>query len=237
MARSQRFALAAFSAGSLLASSFARAGTEPRSQAVIRGSGKDVQIVYRAPRAGAPLRIPPDPVAGALERKTAGESDRAVLAYLEGRREALPDVVSADALSRLRKAGAGDSVIAFLSSNAAVEIGPTGEGGAAVGPELSAEGGGYAGAYPDLVSSGYPFYGAYGYGGYAGYGGLFRGGFGRMRHGFGGHGKGFFFGFGNGFGHGRGPGHGFGPHPPPHPGPMMRGGGTTHAAVTGGRRR
>jgi hypothetical protein len=136
----------------------------------------------------------------------------------------------------LRKAGAGDPVIAFLSSNAAVDIGATAEDG--VGPiqEIPAPGAPYAGAYPDLVSSGYPFYGAGGYGGYGGYAGYghrghFGGAFGKMGRGFFGPNSGFFFGFGKGFGHG----HGFGPHP--HPVPMARGGGHTRAAVTGGRMR
>ena len=242
MTRAHRIALAVFSAGTLAALSSARADTEPHSRAVIRGTGNDVQIVYRAPRTGLPAPAAADPVTAALDRKAAGETDQAVLAYLSARRDDLPDVVSADALRRLRRAGAGDAVIAFLSSNAAVDIGATAEDGVAVIQDLSPSAP-YAGAYPDLVSSGYPFYGAYGfggYGGYAGYGGHrghFRGGFGKMGHANSGFLFGFGNGFGNGFGHSRGFGHGFGPHPAPHPGPMMRGGGTTHAAVTGGRPR
>lgn len=243
MTRAHRIALAVFSAGSIAALSSARADTEPRSRAVIRGTGKDVQIVYRAPRAVPGVTASAaDPVTAALERKTAGETDQAVLAYLSAHRDDLPDVVSADALRRLRKAGAGDPVIAFLSSNAAVDIGATAEDGVGPVQEIPAPGAPYAGAYPDLVSSGYPFYGAGGYGGYGGYagyghGGHFRGGFGKMGHGFFGPGSGFFLGFGHGFGNGFGHGHGFGPRPQPHSRPIARGGGSTHAAVTGGGRR
>ena len=237
MTRAHRIALAVFSAGTLAALSSARADTDSHSRAVIRGTGNDVQIVYRAPRSAPGVTIAVvDPVTAALERKTAGETDQAVLTYLSAHRDDLPDVVSADALRRLRKAGAGDEVIAFLSSNAAVDIGATAEDGVAVVQDLS-PGTAYGGAYPDLVSSGYPFYGAGGYGGYAGYGGHrgHFGGLGKMGH----FNSGFFFGFGNGFGkgfgHNHGFGHGFGPHPLPHPGPMTRGGGTTHAAISGGR--
>jgi len=149
----------------------------------------------------------------------------------------MPDVIGADELRRFRKAGAGDDVIAFLSTTAAVDIGATAEGGAMVAGLEGPDGGGaYGGAYPDLVSSGYPFYGGGGYGGYGGWGGLGgRWGWGGMRHGFikrgfGGR-DGFFLGFGNGFGHF---GRGFMPHPQLHPMHFARGGGTTHATITGG---
>lgn len=235
MARSPRFALAVISAGSLLVFSHARADTPLGARAVIRGSGNDVQIVYRAPRPGVAAPAATDPLTEALQRKIAGATDREILAFLDLYRDRMPDIVGADLLKRFRKAGAGESVIAFLSSKAAVEIGPTAGDAAAPAAPPPYESGPYAGAFPDLVSSGYPFYGAYGYGGYGGYGGgggLFPGGWGRRHHGFvGDRRSGFFFGFGNGFGHGRG----FGPHP--HPVPAPRSGGHTHASVTGGRMR
>ena len=231
MARSQRFGLAVFSAGSLLALSSARADTEPGARAVIRGTGKDVQIVYRAPRS-APAARAGDPVADALQQKRAGATDQTVLAYLDHHRDAMPDIVGADLLRRFRQSGAGDDVIAFISANAAVDIGATAEDAPGVTTVPGIEGG----AYPDLVSSGYPFYGSYGgYGGSGAWGGW------GMRHGHfkGGHGhdgfhggfgrNGFFLGFGNGFA----------PRPHPHPLPAPRMGPMTHTHATfaGGRRR
>ena len=233
MLRSHRLRLFVVSAGSFLALSSARADTEPGARAVIRGTGKDVQIVYRAPRAAAAPSVAADPAADALRQKRAGATDQTVLAFLDRHREEMPDVVGADLLRRFRQAGAGDAVIAFLSTNAAVDIGMT-AGDAAAVMSLPAEGAAYAGAYPDLVSSGYPFYGAGGYGyGYGAWGGSgmrrglcrgghgpdgFRGGFGR---------NGFFVGFGNGFG----------PRPRPHPLPAPRMSGMTRATGVGGRRR
>jgi len=236
MARSQRLGLAVFSAGSLLALSSARADTEPGARAVIRGTGRDVQIVYRAPRS-APAARAADPVADALRQKRAGATDQTVLAYLDHHRDAMPDIVGADLLRRFRQAGAGDDVVAFIAANAAVDIGATAEDGPGVAAVPGIEGA----AYPDLVSSGYPFYGSYGgYGGYGGYGawggrgmrhGSFKGGLGHngFRGGFGR--NDFFFGFGNGFGSR------FAPRPQPHSLPAPRMGPSTHAAVAGGRRR
>jgi hypothetical protein len=213
MARSHRFRLVVFSAASLIAVSRLRADTDPATRPVIRGTGKDVQIVYRAPRTAPAVRLAADPVADALEQKRAG---------------AMPDIVGAGTLRRFRQAGAGDSVIAFLSANAAVDIGVTAEDAMAVSSLPAMEGGGYGDAYPDLVSSGYPFYGGYG-GGYAGNGWGMRRGFFKGNHaGFGG-GNRFFFRFGNGFGNG------FGPRP--HPLPASRGGAATHGAVARGGRR
>ena len=228
MVRSHRLRLLVVSAGSVLALSSARADTEPGARAVIRGTGNDVQIVYRAPRAATAPPAAIDPVADALRQKRAGATDQTVLAYLDRRREEMPDVVGADLLRRFRQAGAGDAVIAFLSTNSAVDIGMTAEDAAGGAGLTAPEGGPWGGAYPDLVSSGYPFYGAYG--GYGGFGGF--GGFGAdrgrgMHRGFFKGGRdGFLLRFGNGFGR---------PHPHPMPAPRM--GATTHAAVVGGRRR
>ncbi len=231
MARSRHFRLVVLSAASLVAVSRLRADTDPDTRPVIRGTGKDVQIVYRAPRTAPMARRAADPVTDALQQKRAGATDQTVLAYLDHHRDAMPDIVGAGVLQRFRQAGAGDSVIAFLSSNAAVDIGVTADDAVAVASLPGPDDGGYGSGYPDLVSSGYPFYGGYGggYGGSGGWGGWgMRRGFFRGNHGFGGR-NGFFFRFGNGFGNG------LGPHP--HPLPAPRGGATTHAAVTGGRRR
>src|SRR5215831_20901783 len=131
MVRSPRLGLAVVSAASLLALP-ALADTEPGARAVIRGTGKDVQIVYLAPRSAPPSRAAADPVAEALRQKSAGATDQTVLAYLDKHRDEMPDVIGADELRRFRKAGAGDDVIGFLSTNAAVDIGATAEGGAMV---------------------------------------------------------------------------------------------------------
>src|SRR5437764_10737258 len=106
-----RFVL--LSAASLIAASRVRADTDPATRPVIRGTGKDVQIVYRAPRAASSARVTGNPVDEALRQKRAGASDRTVLAYLDGHRDDMPDIVGAAALRRFRQAGAGDSVIAF----------------------------------------------------------------------------------------------------------------------------
>src|SRR5207245_9859853 len=94
-----------------------------------------------------------------------GASDGAVTNYLVAHESRIPDIVGADVLLQLRRAGAGEPVLALLSSYAAVEIGETGEGGpppSGAGADVTASGG----LEPDLVSGGYPFYS--GGGGYAG---------------------------------------------------------------------
>ena len=136
---------------------------------MISGSGNDVKIVYRArvtPAARppfAPAPSAPDPLAEAVRLKTTGSSDPAVLSYLTRNDADLPDVIDADVIKDLRRAGAGDSVIAFLTTSAAIGIGETGEG-SDVSPDLRRRRpvrGGVSGA----ISMGYPFYGGYG-GGY-----------------------------------------------------------------------
>ncbi len=155
--------------------SIARADSNPPARAVISGTGSDVKIVYRVPVA-PPSRPPlatspsaPDPLAEALALKKAGSTDQAVLSYLTRNELDLPDVIDADVIKDLRHAGAGDSVIAFLTTSAAIGIGETGEG-SDVQPQIYADAAPYAGAFPDAISMGYPFYGNYG-------GGYFPGGF------------------------------------------------------------
>jgi|RhiMetdeSRZDD1v2_1073273.scaffolds.fasta_scaffold71762_5 hypothetical protein len=158
---------------------------ESNTRAVIRGTGKDVTIVYRtspkAPSVAEPSTAS-DPLAEALRLKTGGDDDAAVIAFLYQNQAALPDVVDADVVRDFRRAGAGESVISALALLSAVDIGETGEGGPVQGPQSSPEP--PTGAYPDLVGMGYPFYGGYG-GGYGGGGGYFGGG--HIRGGFGKH--------------------------------------------------
>jgi hypothetical protein len=161
--------------------SSARADSEQATRAVIRGTGNDVEVVYQAPVApprlgfvGVPAA---DPVREALALQASGAGDSSVVALLQRRQADLPAVIDASVVREFRKAGAGDSVVGFLSAHMAVDIGRTAEAvpraSAPAGAEMVYPGGEYA----DAVGAGYPFYGAGGYGsyGYAGRGG--RGGF------------------------------------------------------------
>jgi hypothetical protein len=167
---------AAFAAASVVALA-ARGETAPTARAVIRGTGNDVTIVYRAPRT-VEIPVAPaeaDPLAEALRRKEAGADDIAVIRFLRGFQNDAPDVIDGDLVRQFRRAGAGEPLVSFLSSYAAVDIGETGEGGVVATPSY-APSGGFGDPYENLVGMGYPFYGA-GYGGYAG--GWFGNGFGR----------------------------------------------------------
>ena len=145
----------------------AETNTDGRARAVIRGSGKDVSIVYRAPLSAAPSAASShkaDPIAEALRRKKNGAGDAALIDYLRQNQADLPDVVDASSIRQLRRAGAGDSVFDTLATLAAVDIGPTSDDAgpsAQSGMESAADGG----AYPDLAGMGYPFYGGGAYGG------------------------------------------------------------------------
>jgi hypothetical protein len=147
--------------------SYARADSEQTTRAVIRGTGSDVRIVYEAPPAPRLGRaVPSDPIAEALHRKASGEDDASVVAFLRQHQADLPAAIDSDVVREFRRAGAGDSVVGFLSAHMALDIGVTAESvsrGAAPGPaEMQLPGD----AYGDLAGSGYPFYGSgYGYGG------------------------------------------------------------------------
>ena len=236
-----RFAVLTLASASAV-SVFSIAGADtPPTRAVIRGTGKDVTIVYRirpaTPSAKAAATVPAaDPLSEAIRMKTNGDSDAAVASYLAVHEAQIPDVVGADVLLQLRRAGAGAPVLALLSSYAAVDIGETGEGGAppsGAPADVTA----YGGLEPDLVSMGYPFYGG-GYGGgyygggYAGNGAWGRWGmFGRRGLGPGfGHHPAFhrnsaFFRFGNSF------------FPRPHPLPVFPGRSGGHTVARVGRAR
>jgi hypothetical protein len=120
-------------------------------------------------------------VSEGLRRKAAGASDASVVDFLRTHQAELPATIDSSVLREFRKAGAGESVVGFLTSHVALDIGVTAESvsrgtAAAAGEEQSS-----AGSYADLAGSGYPFYGGgygYGYGG-SGYapGGGRRGGF------------------------------------------------------------
>jgi hypothetical protein len=187
---------AVFAAVSLALGYPARAGTESQTRAVIRGTGKDVTIVYRSGTKAAPLArasAEENPLGEAVQMKSRGASDESVISYLLLHRADIPPVVAAEAVRQLRKAGAGQPVIAFLSTLGAVDIGETGEGSEIVAAPMTRIGPGYA-ADMDWAAAGYPMGGYYGTGGHFGPGGLFGSGgrFGRGGH-FGSHGHPFFF--------------------------------------------
>jgi len=180
-----RSALAAI--GALCLSSLALADSEQTTRPVIRGTGNDVTIVYQAklPQKAAPKFLPnapaaappasaaaDDPLEQAVKMKSAGASDQTVMAFLRRNEVDMPDVVDADTIRDLRKAGAGDAVVALVSRYSAIDIGETAESAGAPVPQYYDPQAAYAqepytGAFPDLANLGYPFYGGggYGYGG------------------------------------------------------------------------
>jgi hypothetical protein len=128
-ARATLFALSA-----LVSVSGARGDTPSRIRVTIRGTGSGVVIE----RSEGPARkrlseatavpAPAGPLVEAVRQKTQGASDTAVISYLRAHTAELPPVVGSDDVRKLRKAGAGKSVVAYLATVAAVDIGETGEG-------------------------------------------------------------------------------------------------------------
>ena len=113
-------------------------GGAARSRITIRGTGSNVTVETAdgAPRPRPTLSTATAPVlAEAVRMKEAGTSDDALVWYLRGHAPEIPTFVDYETVSRLRSAGAGRTVIAYLSGVAAVEIGPTG----AVGGPFSEE--------------------------------------------------------------------------------------------------
>lgn len=171
-------------AAALAASALGDTPASDSSRATIRGSGRDVTIVYRGGSAtparkghasagdGSGSGSGSEGVVGEAERLAArGVGDDAVIAYLRAHQAQLPPVVDAGAAKRLRKAGAGTSVLTELSRLAAVDIGPTAPDAVAVTAEYAntsyrypSDDSGYSfapganGGYPG--SPGYPFYGS-----------------------------------------------------------------------------
>lgn len=156
----------------------ARGDTQSRTRVTIRGTGSTVVIE----RSEGPVRkrpseataAPAGPLTEAVHQKSQGASDTAVISYLRAHEAELPPVVGSNDVKQLRKAGAGKSVVAYLTTVAAVDIGETGEGhetavsAAPVSPidlETAAYGmsdayplsGGYGASYPArLVPRGFP---------------------------------------------------------------------------------
>jgi len=100
-----------------------------RSRVTIRGSGNTISIERTEGAASHLLTrgiAPSEVLAQAIGMKEAGTSDAALVGYLKAHAAELPGFVDFDTVSRLRGAGAGRSVMAYLTTVAAVEIGPTG---------------------------------------------------------------------------------------------------------------
>ncbi|HKD16358.1 MAG TPA: hypothetical protein VKG23_00725 [Thermoanaerobaculia bacterium] len=175
--RSTPAAIAALCVSTLVMADSDQQTTRP----VIRGSGSNVTIEYQSklqPKlswsAPAPAVAPAEtpaaegPLDEAVRMKSAGASDQDVIAFLRKNQADMPDVVDADTIRDLRKAGAGDAVVALVSKFSAIDIGPTGEG-SAVPPQAFEPQEADTSAFPDLANLGYPFYGGGGFGSGSGF--------------------------------------------------------------------
>ena len=144
-----------------------------RQRVTIRGTGSSVEIE----RTEASARKQPRPAAepaGVLDQaadlKARGASDAAVVDYLHAHQASLPPIIEARDIRTLRKAGAGQSVVTWLTTVAAVDIGETGEGHEAAAsaalPSAESEGFPYGQPYAWGVDGGYgmPYYFSSGYG-------------------------------------------------------------------------
>jgi hypothetical protein len=116
----------------LVALPAARGDTQNRTRVTIRGTGSVVVIdrseVPVRKRVSGATAISAGPLGKAVHLKAQGASDTAVISYLRAHEAELPPVVAYEEVKQLRNAGAGKSVMAFLTTVAAVDIGETGEG-------------------------------------------------------------------------------------------------------------
>jgi hypothetical protein len=119
----------------LVSVSAARGDTPSRTRVTIRGTGSDVVIERSAApaarRVAEAAAVSAGPLGEAIRLKARGAGDTAVISYLRTHQDELPPVVDSEDVKQLRKAGAGKSVVAYLATVAAVDIGETGEGGEA----------------------------------------------------------------------------------------------------------
>jgi hypothetical protein len=149
----------------LLPATAARGDTQSRTRVTIRGTGSVVVIERSAApvtrRVSEATAISAGPLGEAVHLKAQGADDTAVISYLRAHEAELPPVVGSEDVKQLRKAGAGKSVVAYLATVAAVDIGETGEGHeTAVSAEpvspIERE------TMPYGMSDGYPLSGGYG---------------------------------------------------------------------------
>ena len=169
-----------------------------RARVKITGSGNNVVLERQAapqrsePRSSvfaeaAPPSPPPppspSPIDLAARMKASGASDAAVISYLKSRDD-LPTIIDSADVRRLRKAGAGQVVIGWLSRVSALDIGETGEGHEAPEYAPPAPAMDYGAQVYDAGYSVPYFYGNgyYAAGGYGGYGGVRSHRFGRFVH-------------------------------------------------------
>ena len=116
----------------LAASRAARGDEQSRTRVTIRGTGANVAIE----RTQAPARkhssrtsaIPAGAIGEAVALKSSGADDVTVIGYLRAHEAEIPPIIEAADVRQLRRAGAGKTVVAYLTSVAAVDIGETGEG-------------------------------------------------------------------------------------------------------------
>jgi hypothetical protein len=149
----------------LVTVSAARGDAQSRTHVTIRGTGKIIAIERSEVRAQKPPSelpvIVPSLLDEAVRMKAQGASDRTVISYLRAHEAELPPVVDLEDLKQLREAGAGKSVMAYLTTVAAFEVGETGEGpeaavSAAPVSETDLE------TAPYGMPDGYPIFGGYG---------------------------------------------------------------------------
>ena len=138
-------------------------GTPGQTRATIRGTGKDITIVYRGSAGAAPgpaAKAPPgeDALADAVRLAAGGADDASVIAYLFNHQADLPPVVESQAVRQLRRAGAGASVISYLSRLTALDIGETGEGSPPT-PPMERGSTGFGMDLSGYGATAYPFYG------------------------------------------------------------------------------
>lgn len=138
-----------------------------QTRVTIRGSGTNVRIERSPAPTAAPsvekgaLRTRSDVLAEAVRLETDGFDDATVVDYLRVHRVDLPAVIDLESVRRLRTAGAGESVISYLSTLAALDIGPTGEGGEPIAPSSPEREGAYGVPYGYFMDGGYSFGGGY----------------------------------------------------------------------------
>ncbi|MGH9442370.1 MAG: hypothetical protein ACRD16_08835 [Thermoanaerobaculia bacterium] len=143
-------------------------GDETRRRLTIRGTGNDISVdrsetpttPAKKPelsRGGAPISV----LAEAIRMKESGGSDGAVLGYLKSHAFQIPAIIDLGSVNRLRGAGAGRPVLAYLASVSAIEVGDSGAvGGATAEPAAEIFPSGAPESEPDFAAqSGNPIFG------------------------------------------------------------------------------
>jgi hypothetical protein len=108
-----------------------RGQSNPRERVMIRGTGNNVSVerIQATSSVSSSGDVPGSgsPIAEAIRMGRTGAEDSEIISYLQAHSEALPPMVELRDVRALRDAGAGRSVMAYLESAVAVEIGPTAE--------------------------------------------------------------------------------------------------------------